>query len=423
MKKIAIIHPSFLNKGGAENVVIWLADSLSKKNYDVVIYTSDFDESFFGKKSEKKYQIKELKVKGHKFNILSFLYWVKAGFKLRKELQGFDIINPHNFPSYIWLYYAKIFNKKLRKVRTIWYCEEPFRAFYYEITDKNCIEAKKIRVKEMFDDIDISFKKNIIIKIRKWKLLFPFKVIINKTNLFFTKVTIYFAEKIDRKVVSKIKTILTNSKFIADNMLKIFSVKCFPCPLGIPIDKKIVSNDYMIGDTLLTVSRLNFEKNIYTILKAVKILKEKNSIPFSNYVIVGNGPERNKIDNYIKSNNLEDVVILKGFVSNEELRTFYEEAGAVIYLPLDETFGLVYLEAAQYQKPVIGPNHGGPTELIVNKKTGYTVNALQENEVAETIIKLFSDKDKMFKFGLNGRRNLLDNYSFDQFINRFEKFL
>ena len=112
---------------------------------------------------------------------------------------------------------------------------------------------------------------------------------------------------------------------------------------------------------------------------------------------------------------------LLGFVSEEELSRLYRGAALIVYLSLDETYGLVFPEAAFYRKPVVGPNHGGPTELIIDGKTGVLVDPLSSRKIAQGIKKIMSmDYQKM---GENGYNNYFANLTFDKFLDRFLKII
>lgn len=69
-----------------------------------------------------------------------------------------------------------------------------------------------------------------------------------------------------------------------------------------------------------------------------------------------------------------------------------------------EPFGLVVLEAMQYGKPVIATNHGGPTEIITDRKNGYLVDWTNPSEMATTICTLLRDKDLITKIGNEGKK-------------------
>ncbi|MGE5571396.1 MAG: hypothetical protein ACM3ZU_00025 [Bacteroidota bacterium] len=60
--------------------------------------------------------------------------WESLGASLAPEFKEFDLVNPHNFPSYIWAAEAKA-RLGDRCPPVVWYCEEPPRHLHWAITD------------------------------------------------------------------------------------------------------------------------------------------------------------------------------------------------------------------------------------------------------------------------------------------------
>lgn len=124
------------------------------------------------------------------------------------------------------------------------------------------------------------------------------------------------------------------------------------------------------GDFYLAVSRLNPEKRISLIAKAFTKLPQKKLI------IVGSGPEKNKILKII--NNNKNIQLLVD-VNEEELANLYSNCLAVIYMPIDEDFGLVPLEGMASGKVCIAADEGGCKETVIDGKTGFLIKATEKN--------------------------------------------
>lgn len=410
--KIAIVHPSLKTKGGAENVVVWLAEELSKRGHQVDIYTTDYDEDFFGPKKSKKFNIYEMDLGGYKIDPLK---WLSNGWKLRNRLTGYDFINPHNFPSYIWVYFAKKFNSKIPKV--VWFCEEPVRPFYRDVIDEHVLKMLAV-------ETEPQVKKPVTLRfLDKWRSsgirIIP-TVLKLKLRNSRDKLNLNIAKWLDKKTVLSLNLILTNSRFISDNIWKIFHIKATPCLLGIPVDRFREKNTKIqFQNFILTVSRLHYEKNLFNILRAVKILVEKKEFPVEKYVIAGTGPLYDKLARFIKELKIEKVVELLGFVSEKDLAELYAKTSLIVYLPLDETYGLIFPEAGLYSKPVIGPNQGGPREIVLDGQTGYQVDPLDPVQIAERIKLIFKDKKKLQLMGQKNRDFVTKELNFIKFTDRF----
>lgn len=94
----------------------------------------------------------------------------------------------------------------------------------------------------------------------------------------------------------------------------------------------------------------------------------------------------------------------------------------VLYTPTNEHFGIVPLEAMYTCKPVIATNSGGPTETIVDKKTGYLKNP-DPKAFAEAMADCVQNRDNCAKLGLEGRNRFRDHFSFKAFTNQLDTYI
>jgi glycosyltransferase involved in cell wall biosynthesis len=91
-----------------------------------------------------------------------------------------------------------------------------------------------------------------------------------------------------------------------------------------------------------------------------------------------------------------------GFISDEEKRDLLD-AGDVLVMPSrTDSFGIVYLEAWVYRKPVIGALAGGVPEVIHDGEDGYVVPFGDVRRLAEAIGTLLSDRALALQFGSRG---------------------
>jgi glycosyltransferase involved in cell wall biosynthesis len=111
----------------------------------------------------------------------------------------------------------------------------------------------------------------------------------------------------------------------------------------------------------LVVNRLVAHKNTKAIIEVFNSL----DLPL---LIVGDGPERKKLESLANSN-----VIFTGQVSDEKLLGYYRGCTSLIFFH-EEDFGLTPLEAMSCGKPVIALNIGGASETVIDGQTGMLVN-------------------------------------------------
>lgn len=170
-------------------------------------------------------------------------------------------------------------------------------------------------------------------------------------------------------------------------------------------EKLNISNKKII----LTIARLTPRKGHDLVIKALSRISQ--TIPDSKYVIGGKGSGLDRLKSLIKTYGLQDKVIFAGFVPPEETISFYDMCNVFVMPSREEKgkvegFGISFIEAGARGKPVIGGNHGGVPEVIVNGKTGFLVDPHDTEELANTIIKLLTDKKLAKKMGQRGKERV-----------------
>lgn len=234
--------------------------------------------------------------------------------------------------------------------------------------------------------------------------------------------------------------IITNSRFTKEELIKLGAsdkkiTKVYPCPNLIPkeIDlkeKQAILAKYNLIDKkiILTVSRLVKRKGHDLTIRSLKnVLKV---VPNAIYLIIGDGPYRPKLQELTKNLGLQNNVIFLGdknvYLSQNdeiELQTFYH-ACHIFIMPAREVkelinnkerreaegFGMVFLEANLFGKPVIGGRSGGQADAIIDGVTGFLVNPKNEQEIASALIKLLANPDLARRLGEQGRERVLREF-------------
>lgn len=108
-----------------------------------------------------------------------------------------------------------------------------------------------------------------------------------------------------------------------------------------------------------------------------------------------------------------------GQVSEEKLNELYQTCDLFVAPSLYESFGLIYLEAMNYGKPVIGCRAGGIPEVINEGTTGLLAEPEAPDSLAEAILKMLQNPGLLREMGLAGRQRLLDTFTHVQMARRF----
>ncbi len=139
---------------------------------------------------------------------------------------------------------------------------------------------------------------------------------------------------------------------------------------------------------ILFAGSLTQVKDPYTFLKGAILAMKKN--PRISVWIAGDGPLRNKMEDYVRAKGLESKITFLGSVKPEEVP--YQQAHLVISSSLREASSNTILEALAHGACVIGTEVGGTVELLKSKPFGRLIQTGDYNELAREILK-FSTLD------------------------------
>jgi len=144
--------------------------------------------------------------------------------------------------------------------------------------------------------------------------------------------------------------------------------------LNIPEDRKV----------LVSVGNLEEVKGHRYLIEAVKILKEE--YPNILCYIVGGGSLNSEYEDLIKEYGLEENVFLVGYVKHGEVNKWMNAADLFVLPSLQESFGIVQLEALACGIPVIATKTNGSKEVIRSDDYGLLCNIKDALDLAEKVV-------------------------------------
>jgi glycosyltransferase involved in cell wall biosynthesis len=167
---------------------------------------------------------------------------------------------------------------------------------------------------------------------------------------------------------------------------------------GINLKNLKVKQSYLNNGefTFLHVGRFEKEKNHIGLLKAFKIFNEKYIN--SKLQLIGDGSERNAIEEFIKTNNLSLKVELLGLKDN--VYDYLYNADGFVLPSLFEGIPMTLIEAMGTGLPIIATSVGGVPNMIKNNESGI-LTSLDENEIAQAMEKVYKDIEFRSKIGKN----------------------
>ena len=184
---------------------------------------------------------------------------------------------------------------------------------------------------------------------------------------------------------------------------------------GISIDKNKVREKLGISAdevTCITVARLDGQKGIEILIDAAK----KN--PKIKFLIAGDGPLREELENKSKSKGSENILFLGLRRDIPELL----QAADIFILPSHwEGFPNVVLEAMAASLPVIATNTSGTPEAVIDGETGMLVKPGDARQLAEAVKHMSSEPELMKEMGKRGRERAVKFFSLEEMIKKNEE--
>jgi phosphatidyl-myo-inositol dimannoside synthase len=178
------------------------------------------------------------------------------------------------------------------------------------------------------------------------------------------------------------------------------------------------------GQVILTVGRwLAAEryKGMDTLITALPRLLTR--WPQLQLALVGEGDDRSWLEELAQKNGISLHVHFLPKLTYIELASCYAACDIFALPSSGEGFGLVYLEAMAFSKPVIGGAHGGAPEVIQDGVTGYLVQHGDAVQLATSIEALLSDPAQRQKMGRRGRERVESEFRFSVFAKSLKKIL
>ena len=243
----------------------------------------------------------------------------------------------------------------------------------------------------------------------------------------------FILKLLNRKVIENSDIVLVANEYVKNYILQnyfknfnndiIKRIKILPLPLNVifwedkelEIDKTLRNKKY-----IMYAGRLAKEKNLFFLIDIFKeISLMDNSFEF---YICGDGPDKNKLVNYVIKNNLQHKVIFTGYLDQELIRRYYKFSQAVLFVSKTETLGLVLLEAMAQKTLVIALNVKPFNNIITNNYNGLLIGTEDPKLFAIKIIEALNNKELINKVKENGF-NFSLNYHPKTFNQNFIKII
>jgi len=166
---------------------------------------------------------------------------------------------------------------------------------------------------------------------------------------------------------------------------------------------------------IITVARLTEKKGLEYAIKAIKKLSQK--FPNIEYKIVGTGPLKEKLEQFVTKLNMQEKIKLLGWASQDKVAALLNEAHIFIHPSITDQKGSqegipnALKEAMAQGLPVIGTFHAGIPELIENGVSGLLVPEKNAPALAKKIAFLIKNPDLWKNMGIAARKKIKNKFS------------
>ncbi|AZN39060.1 glycosyltransferase family 4 protein [Paenibacillus albus] len=197
------------------------------------------------------------------------------------------------------------------------------------------------------------------------------------------------------------------------------------------VNRELVQQHGLEGKyVILSVGRLVVRKGNDRTIEAMPAILEQ--IPNAVYVIVGDGPDRERLETLARTLGVTDAVRFIGSVSGGELLNEYFNLADQFIMACRELekgdaegFGIVYLEAASAGVPVIAGRSGGAVEAVLDGETGMVVDPHSPAAIADMIVHLARNpalREQLVRSGYKRAKTQFQHEVlaelFDQYVGR-----
>ncbi len=225
--------------------------------------------------------------------------------------------------------------------------------------------------------------------------------------------------KADEKYLAEAKHIFANSGNVSKRLKKFCGLNSTPLYHPCPDMDKFYCKDS--EDYLLMPSRINMTKRQFLALEA--LAKTKSNIKLYIVGAADNEQMKTWLLEGIEKHGLKDRVKYFDFVEQDKKIELYANCRGVVFIPKDEDYGYITLEAMASSKPVItATDSGGPLEFVDNGVNGFVCDPTPES-IAEAMDRLGSDKKNAIAMGVEAKAKITEkNISWEHVVSELLKF-
>lgn len=237
----------------------------------------------------------------------------------------------------------------------------------------------------------------------------------NRYQLFWDKLLAAFSDGIVCNSFEAANSLIKKYSF---NFEKVFTIHNGINAKGFLKENSSNRKKKLASKVIGTIGRLCLQKNHKFFLDMAKVILNILKDSSIKFLIVGNGPLRNELEDYSKKLGIENNVVFTG--ERSDIPELLQSMNIFVMSSLYEGMSNAIMEAMLSGLPVVATDVGGNRELIVQNETGYLCPLKDTEAFVNIIVSLINNESKAKKLGENGRRKILNEFTIEKMIQNTE---
>jgi len=169
------------------------------------------------------------------------------------------------------------------------------------------------------------------------------------------------------------------------------------------------------------IKTLEANYGIENVIRAFALVKGKISNFNYKLLIVGTGSQTTYLKNLVSELKIAEVTTFTGFVEYNKIHEYHQLLKIGVYPSIQESFGVAIAETMACGGVVIASKVGGIKEIVEDTITGYLVEPCNSEKIADKIIELLSDEEKLNRFSDNSINRIKELYSIEYMIKKINE--
>jgi L-malate glycosyltransferase len=205
--------------------------------------------------------------------------------------------------------------------------------------------------------------------------------------------------------VETTKEIETIYNFVDENIFKVRDAGHLKADFGIGENERV----------LIHVSNFRKIKRIQDVVETFYQVRAQMPVKL---LLVGDGPERRRISDYVQNSPYKEDILFLG--KQENVEELFAISDVKLLLSEKESFGLVLLEAMACGVPGVGTNVGGIPEVIDHGENGFIAPLGDITAIANYVLQILKDDETLLSFRKNALHAVAEKFHSTKIVTQYE---